>query len=558
MTATWKAGAEDRAPEARSKWFLRYVLFVAVLAFTGRAAPLSFLPLVLKDTFQQPGGVIGIVMATYPFSALVTTPWAARRARRTRRIVSLHSWAIICVAVAMLLTSFAEYIQSVMGSATAVVWVMCCRCLQGVGASLYLSSNTVLITRSFSATLPYVIAMTEVAVGSGGQLGRLCGGFLYDLGGFACPFVVIACFQGLTGLVGFAFETESSSSESPRESEEDEPTPKHWKSEAMPWRALATPRLCMGASGAFMQFFLGCWGDATLLQYLVVHLAPISVTTLSMVMSTRGFTYLVTSLLLAQLMHGELVSFERLLSCGYFLAIWGQIIMGPQPFIASLEAGRGLAPSGFSVWATEIGSMVTVSVGAALMFVPSLPLMQSEVRHHGEHAVEQVAELFVTMMTLGEMLGPIFGGWVVGQIGFVHGTVMLACLCTFFFVLSLCVYDGEVARARQIRHRAHLTAALADTEDQPEDAICGKSCGPRCVVVPSDGEASFAWRRIPFALDVKRNQSLAPSSAPSSVFRRKYSPAAVETQKHMTAPMHSRREYVPARGGQAGSTGPNR
>lgn len=35
----------------------------------------------------------------------------------------------------------------------------------------------------------YVVGMAEVAVGFGAQLGRLAGGGLYDLGGFACPFL---------------------------------------------------------------------------------------------------------------------------------------------------------------------------------------------------------------------------------------------------------------------------------------------------------------------------------------------------------------------------------
>ena len=38
--------------------------------------------------------------------------------------------------------------------------------------------------------MAYTVAMAEVAVGSGAQLGRLAGGLLFDLGGFGCPFLV--------------------------------------------------------------------------------------------------------------------------------------------------------------------------------------------------------------------------------------------------------------------------------------------------------------------------------------------------------------------------------
>lgn len=178
------------------------------------------------------------------------------------------------------------------------------------------------------------------------------------------------------------------------------------------------------------------------------------------------------------------------------------------------------------------------------MFVPSLPLMQSEVRQHGTQAVEQVAELFVTMMTLGEMLGPIFGGWLVGQVGFVRGSLVLAVLLVPLFTLSVCTYDAKIVRARHGRRSLSLAEALTDCEDRRGDGqgICGESCGPNCTVVPSDGEASFAWRRIPFALDVKRTTASMPSSAPSSIFRREYAPENAQ-KPYMTAPQNTRRTY---------------
>jgi len=183
------------------------------------------------------------------------------------------------------------------------------------------------------------------------------------------------------------------------------------------------------------------------------------------------------------------------------------------------------------------------------MFVPSLPLMQSEVCGFGDHAVEQVAELFVTMMTLGEMIGPIFGGWLVGHIGFVRATCVLAFTCAPLLVLAIVTYDSSVVKSRR-RAKAQQNSVQADNLEAEEYAyICGPQCGPRCApaVMPSDGEASFAWRRIPFAIDAKRFAS-DPQSAPSSIFRRHYVPKAAESgsKGYMTAPSESfRRAYVP-------------
>ena len=54
----------------RSRWLLRYILCAATMAFTGRAAPLAFLPLVLKESFGQSDGVIGLVIGRSPLSSL--------------------------------------------------------------------------------------------------------------------------------------------------------------------------------------------------------------------------------------------------------------------------------------------------------------------------------------------------------------------------------------------------------------------------------------------------------------------------------------------------------
>merc|ERR1719223_992555 len=205
-----------------------------------------------------------------------------------------------------------------------------------------------------------------------------------------------------------------------------------------------------------MMYFVGCFGDATLVQYLVVHLGT-TVGTLSVGMSSRGMTYLLSSFVIAQLMHGELVSFERLIACGALCGIIGQLIMGPQPFVTSFETWLcgGTTPM-WVLWSTEIASFVFAQMGGAMMFVPSLPLMQSEVKKHGDEAVEQVAELFVTMMTLGEMVGPIFGGWLVGRIGFVHGSFVLSMTLVPLFLLTLCTFDRQALRARRGMRKSEL------------------------------------------------------------------------------------------------------
>merc|ERR1712176_1499503 len=101
----------------------------------------------------------------------------------------------------------------------------------------------------FPDNLPYVIAMTEFAAGAGGQLGRMFGGFLYDFGGFGCPFLVIAVTQSAFGAIGFFFrerETDTSI---------DLSNGKAAKTSKLPWRVLLKPRVCLGAMSVFVMYF---------------------------------------------------------------------------------------------------------------------------------------------------------------------------------------------------------------------------------------------------------------------------------------------------------------
>eukprot|EP00928_Gymnodinium_smaydae_P055548 TRINITY_DN39062_c0_g1_i1.p1 TRINITY_DN39062_c0_g1~~TRINITY_DN39062_c0_g1_i1.p1 ORF type:complete len:554 (+),score=41.03 TRINITY_DN39062_c0_g1_i1:217-1662(+) len=477
-------------------------------------------------------------------TALLTTPWAARTARRTRRIVRLHSVAIIVIACAMLLTSVAEYMRDILGNELSVVWIAICRAVQGLGASMYLSSNTSLITRKFPSKVPYVVGLIEVGVGLGSQLGRVVGGLLFDLGGFACPFYVIAICQATFGLIGLGLEDEEKEVVAINSNQDEELRP---DSVGLPLMTLLTPLVCIGGFGPFMHYFIGGCFDATGVQYLMKHLYPVSVSTLSVFLSLRGMTYLIGSYVAAQLMHRELVSFERLICFGAVSACVGQFIMGPQPVVTTLESelSSRATPPTVVLWGTEMLSMIFAMIGGSLIFVASLPLMQSEVRKFGEQAVEQVSEIFVTSLTLGEMLGPISGGWIVSAVGFVNGSLLLSVLCIIYAALALIFYDPTAVRARRrSRHDTQLLGDVADGAQAGEsERVCGASCAPRCAQVGiSDGEASFAFRRIPFALGVKRAEfersrsapvspcgprggALKPwDSAPSENFRRPYVP----------------------------------
>lgn len=480
----------------RQTWLLRYVLLVATMAFVGRTMPLTFLPLVLKDQFGQESAVIGAVMAVYPFAALVSTPSMAGLCRRSQKIIRLHSLALLALSSAVLLSSVVSNLQIAAGTRVAMVVLFICRALQGMFASLYLSSNTILITRVFSTKIPYVIGLTEVAVGSGSNIGRIAGGFLYDLGGYPCPFLIVGAIQAVVAYVGWQmFDEQQSRGEEGVAGGEWKPT------EKLPWSSLVTPRLLVGAAGVLMVFFGQTAIEVTLPAHIQEYLGPVSMGTLSSAISIRGITYLSSSLVIAKLMHRELVSFESLIICGAVSALLGYSLQAPQPCVLRalerLWSGEALV---VAQWVVQLGANVLCQMGSSMLFVPSLPLMQSEVRQHGTRAVEQVAEVFVTMLSLGEMAGAIAGGAATQSLGFTRASCWLAMMYMPILIGMIFLYDKK-----EIRARAAAAAAM-------------RAASPHAVAqqlpVALDGEAAFAARRIPFALA----QPVPHHSAPSTFF----------------------------------------
>lgn len=540
----------------KKKWLLRYVLSLAVLAFLGRALPLSFLSLALQTKFHQSTFVTGIVMSSYSLAALIATPAASRIARSTRRIVILHSASLVMIAGALGLCAAADWVQRLFGDNAGALWLAFCRALQGVGASFYLSSNTSLLARKFPEQLSYAIALIEVCVGTGGQVGRIVGGFLYDLGGLPLPFLLVASLQAAFAFVGFTFDDDAPVARSVEAGIQKQVSDGAQKPSAIPWKHLLTPRLCVGASAAFVVFFGNGFMEATLLPYMSDQLAPVTVGDLGVGTSWRAMSYLITTFLMAPLMHRELISCELLILTGCVFVMIGVLLHAPQPFVTEVVIWlTGSEPSRFSQWIMFLTAFGTMSIGNGLLFVPSLPLMQHEVRRHGQMAVEQVAELFVIMMTLGEMIGPIAGGWLVQESGFAFGTFMLAFLSVPTFITGMLSYDGAAIRARRLAADLDATPRPLDEEVENGEVdtklSCG-SCAPRRTVA-ADLDANFALRRLPFAIDVKYNDGFVdvPNSAPADTFRRSFAPSgeplldADQRRVAKTAPSETfRRQYA--------------
>lgn len=528
--------AEDSPLSVKhSRLLFLYVLSITVLAFYGRAMPGPFLPLVLQDELGAPSSVVGYVTAAYPLAALTVTMWTTRFVRNNEFVVRTHSIAFIAMSVTIGMMSISVRIFHIVGYQLGIICMILFRVAQGVSFSMYIAANTALVTRFFPKDAPYVIALIEVAVGIGGQFGRVVGGFLYDKYGFGFPFLSIAIVQALWALVGFAFPANP-----PSQSQEGHSGTKKMQSRKtveIPWKELLTPGTCVGICAVLLCYFQNGFYDATLAPFLKSHLHLTTVSVISLIMAMRSFVYLTTSYVCAEMMHRHVVSFDSIIIAGSFFCVLGFFLIAPASFLTEILALSNIdLEETTPKWIVLIIAVIVFSMGSAMIFVPSLPLMQSEVQSHGQKAVEQISSLFMASMSIGEASGPILGGWLVQLFGFATATSMVT--GPYIFETLAAVFAARRAEADS------LGDPLLSIDES-------KGMTRQQSLMPGTEEVALYWSVLQKRIDLDPDR---PGSAPSIVFRRAYkqliSPGG-RRQTPGTAPSSSfRREYAPRTSGK--------
>ncbi|CAK0845701.1 unnamed protein product [Prorocentrum cordatum] len=181
-------------------------------------------------------------------------------------------------------------------------------------------------------------------------------------------------------------------------------------------------------------------------------------------------------------MHRGWVSLEAMLAIGAGCCLGGMLLMGPIGPVQSMLASR----DGWQPWTLQVLSFVVTSSGLAATFIPTLPLLQREVRHLGDQAVEQVAQTVLTpsAVSLGEAAGPILGGALTARVGFVRAAAVCAAPMALVLVGSL-LWPGPAPAG---------VAGLDVPLDGPDPAD-----EPYPLPVFLDGESAFRVRQMSFA-----------------------------------------------------------
>jgi len=540
---------ESEVPAKEHTPLFFYLLLATGLAFWTRAMPTPFLPLVMAQDFHQTPGHVGVAMSVYPLGAFLATPFAAAQVQGSLKMMRLHSMALLFMSFSSLLMAFSPEVHDFAGQDATFEALLVFRFTQGVSQAFYMAANTALLSQRFK-NVAYTVAMAEVAVGCGAQLGRLLGGFLFDLGGFACPFGVASLALCLCALIGFMFEEEEEEQELVLCAGEDA-----GEVNQDSCNSFLSARMFVPVAGVFSAYMMTGLMDATLPQHLEEHLGPLTVSAVSAISSLRSLTYLAVSWLCAQVLHGEMVSLETLLLTGVVCAVCGLLLAGPETFVADAEEMLpGSQP--LHAWTCQLLSLVMAAAGTAMLFVPGLPLLQAEVRGTGPSSAAWVSSLLMAAMSGGEFFGPIVGGTLVEHHGF-----RFSCGCFAAAIFLALAPLTAVAQASRSRSTPLLERQVSFQEESQDLA--------KNMRIPMD-ESAYRFRRLPFVgPDLRQRLHSAPaqerrpfvprlelalgsSTAPSASFRRAFLPRMDEVAKNGNPEDRRSRSHQTGRRGHEG------
>mmetsp|Transcript_53184 Transcript_53184/g.133892 ORF Transcript_53184/g.133892 Transcript_53184/m.133892 type:complete len:270 (-) Transcript_53184:843-1652(-) len=161
---------------------LLYTLLLTVFTVcTTKTIPAAFLAKYLT-TKGITNSSVGMLFACFPFAGFVFAPIGGA--------IVLRVGPTVCLCVSLLVSIFCNVLMAFSG----VYWqYLVVRIVMGVATIAFTTSMYSLCPFLFPSHLTLVIGLVETTLGVGAFTGKFVGGVLFQLGGFALPFIMTAC-----------------------------------------------------------------------------------------------------------------------------------------------------------------------------------------------------------------------------------------------------------------------------------------------------------------------------------------------------------------------------
>ncbi|XP_034234198.1 MFS-type transporter SLC18B1-like [Thrips palmi] len=307
----------------------------------------------------------------------------------------------------------------IVDNSTFVIFCFLVRGMEAIGASAFTTASYVFVAQIFPENIGAVMGILETFVGLGMSTGPAIGGLLYTLGGFGLPFyslgVIMVIFVPINFCLlpaesGFGVDQSSGSL----------------------WQLLKVPSVLV--TGLVIVVGSNTWGflDPT----LEPHLRQFNLSA-----DQLGLVFLLTSGLYAVfspvwgLLSDRVNHHWSLMVIGLLMCTVGLLLLGPFPLFTFLPN---------TIWLNLL-ALSLLGVAMALTLLPTFQALLDSAVEGGcvdelsTHSL--VAGVWSCMYSLGEVTGPLFGGFLLEVYGFptcasamAGATFITAVIILIFFV----------------------------------------------------------------------------------------------------------------------------
>ncbi|KAK9879739.1 hypothetical protein WA026_006799 [Henosepilachna vigintioctopunctata] len=360
--------------------------------------------------------VIGLVFSFYALVMFLTSPIFGKILPKVGT-KCLFLCGILIASVSNVLFGFLIYIDDFTLFTTLCLLI---RSLEALGVCAYSTASYVYVVNTFPNSIGSVLGILETFVGLGMSTGPAIGGALYSLGGFILPFLVLAIAMVVTVPLNlFLLPNVEDCSMSN-------------KSTSF-FKLIKIKEVLV--VGLVIVFTSSTW--AFLDPTLEPHLRQFSLTP-----EKVGLIFLLFSALyaLASPFWGWLAdkidNHWSMMVIGLFLSTTGLLLLGPCPYIPGLNSIKSLN--------LIIVALCLLGVSVALTLLPTFRGILTSATNAGHKeslgTYSIVAGVWSCLYSLGEVIGPSLGGFLLQYYGFPLMSTVMAALTFAIGVFTLCFY----------------------------------------------------------------------------------------------------------------------
>lgn len=329
-----------------------------------------------------------------------------------------------------------------------VYFIMClvCRGVSGLGAAMGLSYA--IVGYFFPNKIASVVALLEVCTGIGLMVGPVLGGFLYQMGGFRLPFFFMGAIQLLLFILAIAFFP--SPKQHITEAERNKPTV-----EALPMLPLLKIPLF---SLTLLMLFAGCVSINFVEPNIQLHLLPLNLepVELGFVFFIPALIYVIVTPFVGFLCDKYPKSQPWFMMISAFFSVIAYSLLGPLPFL-KMELQLSTFLTGFVIFAISYTGLI-IPVYSELNKIARSAGYPNDLRTQG-----LISGLFGAIHSLGALIGPIIGGFLVDTIGFDYATFIIVIM----FIVIGSMYGICYVLTLTCQSNSVVVEDFSETETRP-------------------------------------------------------------------------------------------